>query len=232
MAYGIFILIILSTTIIPNSEIKNQEKNSAPFQMRFFWEIIFNKNFLGYASFMMASNATYFSFVATAPFLFKKFGYSGPMVGYSLCAASFPYMFSSFLGRKLSLQRTNLQIIFIGITLNVLGGLVLTSLFFLNWQHLLALMIPVFIITIGNGLLMPFCSANAIALFPQSAGLVTGILGAAQLAASAVATALMGIFENGTLLPFTLLVLGVSGYALTYFLSHFGHQNALSLKKK
>ncbi|APJ02968.1 multidrug effflux MFS transporter [Silvanigrella aquatica] len=217
--YGGIIIFILMTPIIPN--IKNKTIKNSTFDFAAFLKIIFDKRFFGYALFMMASNATYFSFVAACPFLLNKFGYSPATVGYAFCAASFPYMFASFLGRKLSFSMTSNQIIFTGISVNIIGGLALLIMYLFNWQHLLALMIPVFIITIGNGLLMPFSSANAISLFPNNAGLVTGTLGSLQLTAAGIGTVAMGFVENGTLLPLGLFDFFVSLSAFLYFLIVF-----------
>ncbi len=225
VGYGIVVIAILLSPIIPKSKEKCN-KNSV-FEFKFFLKILMDKKFFGYALFMMASNATYFSFVAASPFLLKKFGYSPAAVGYALCAASFPYMFASFLGRRLFLKNTSLRIIFLGICLNVFGGFLFIPMFISNWNHMLTLMIPVFIITIGNGLLMPFSSANAISLYPNNAGMVTGTLGSLQFIAAGIGAAIMGEVENGTLLPLALFVLCISFIAIVYFLTVYG---VLSLK--
>ena len=216
VGYGIVIIVFLLSPIIPKLVVNN--KRSSAFDIKTFLSILLDKKFFGYALFMMASNATYFSFVAASPFLLKKFGYSPSAVGYALCAASFPYMLASFLGRKLSLRNSSLRIIFFGLFLNVFGGVVLIMMFFSSWHHMLALMIPVFIITIGNGLLMPFSSASAISLYPSNSGLVTGTLGSLQLTAAGLGTVAMGIIENGTLLPLGLLVLCISLFSIFYFI--------------
>lgn len=216
IVYGILVISILFSPIIPKLKIRNK-KNPA-FEFTVFLNTLMDKKFFGYAMFMMTSNATYFSFVAASPFLLKKFGYSPATVGYALCAASFPYMLASILGKKLSLKNTSLKIIFFGLCLNVFGGILFIVLFLSDWHHMLALMIPVFVITIGNGLLMPFSSASAISLFPKNAGMVTGTLGSLQLIAAGIATTVMGVVENGTLLPIGVLVLSVSLFAIIYFL--------------
>ncbi len=225
VGYGIVIIAILLSSIIP--KLNEKSKSNSVFEFKLFLKIFLDKKFFGYALFMMSSNATYFSFVAASPFLLKKFGYSPSAVGYALCAASFPYMLASFLGRKLSLKNTSLRIIFMGICFNVFGGFLFIPMFILNWNHMLTLMIPVFIITIGNGLLMPFSSANAISLYPNNAGMVTGTLASLQFIAAGIGTAVMGEIENGTLLPLALLVLIISFIAIAYFFIVYG---AISLK--
>jgi DHA1 family bicyclomycin/chloramphenicol resistance-like MFS transporter len=219
--YGLVIIFMLLSPIIPKLQENNFSQKNSAFDIKVFIQILFHKKFFGFALFMMVSNASYFSFVAACPFLLKKFGYSPAAVGYAFCAASFPYMFASFMGRKLSLTKSSLQIIFLGLFLNVIGGFTLLIMFFLNWPHILALMIPVFIITIGNGLLMPFSSANAISLFPKNAGMVTGTLGSMQLTAAGIGTAVMGIIENGTLYPLGVFVLGIAFLSIIYFIGIF-----------
>ncbi|KAB8029201.1 multidrug effflux MFS transporter [Fluviispira multicolorata] len=223
VVYGFIILIMLLTPIIPNKAKykENLQIKKAAFDVKIFIKMLKDKKFFGFALFMMTSNATYFSFLAGAPFLLKKFGYSPSAVGYAFCLASFPYMFASLLGRRLSLTRSSLQIIFLGLLLSAMGGILFLFMYFSAWQHMLGLMIPIFVITIGNGLLMPFSSANAIALFPKNSGLVTGTLGSAQLTAASLGTALMGFVENGTFLPFALIVLSFSIFTIIYYLSVF-----------
>jgi MFS family permease len=111
-----------------------------------------------------------------------------------------------------------LQIIFYGLSLNFIGGVVLVLMFLLQWEHMLALMIPVFIITIGNGLLMPLSSANAISLYPNNSGMVTGMLGSLQLSAAGFGTALIGFIEGATLLPLGIIVIVISVFTICYFL--------------
>ncbi|KAB8039846.1 Bcr/CflA family efflux MFS transporter [Silvanigrella paludirubra] len=219
--YGLIIIFMLLSPIIPKLQENNYSQKKSAFDIKVFIQVLLNKKFFGFALFMMVSNASYFSFVAACPFLLKKFGYSPTAVGYAFCAASFPYMFASFMGRRLSLTKSSLQIIFLGLILNVIGGTVLLIMYFINWPHILALMIPVFIITIGNGLLMPFSSANAISLFPKNAGMVTGTLGSMQLTAAGIGTAVMGIIENGTLYPLGVFVLGIAFLSIIYFISVF-----------
>lgn len=220
--YGVFILLLIILPFIPT--VPNQttmQRKVTAFDLKALIKIVTDQKFIAFAFFMKVSNASYFAFLAASPFLLKEFGYSPTTVGYAFCAASFPYMFASLLGRRLSIKKTSLQIIFMGLCLNFFGGLLLIMMFFCHWEHILALMIPVFIITIGNGLLMPFSSANAIALFPHHAGMVTGTLGSLQLAAAGIATAVIGFIENGTLLPIGLFVLTIAILAILVFVLTF-----------
>ena len=219
--YGVFVILLLVLPIIPAGTKQNHASNVKTFDCKILVKIITNRKFFALAFFMKLSNASYFSFLAASPFLLKKFGYSPTVVGYAFCAASFPYMFASLLGRRLSIKKTSFQIIFIGLILNLLGASLLIFHYFIHWEHLLALMIPVFIITIGNGLLMPFSSANAISLFPKHSGMVTGTIGYIQLTAAGIATGIIGLIQNGTLLPIGIFILGIAVIAIFIFMSTF-----------
>lgn len=217
--YGILILLFLITPIIP--KIPRRENLSTRNGINIL-KILKDKQFIGYALFMMNSNACYFAFLAASPFLLKEYGYSPTQIGYAFCAASFPYMSSSFLGRKLSMRFTYIHLIFIGLLCDAVGVICMLCFSALNWPSMMSIMIPVFIISIGNGFLMPFSSASAIALYPRNAGLITGTLATAQLCAASLATFLMGVFANGKLYPLGLFNLCVVTLTFSYFIVIFG----------
>ncbi len=154
VGYGIFILLLLLTPVIPklSRPVKTLSNQSDTALKR----ILKDKKFLGYALCMMNSNASYFSFLAISPFLLRSFGYSATQVGYAFCLSSFPYIGASFLGRRLSFNFTNLQLIALGLFFNLMGALCMVGFAYSHWAHMASILVPVFIITIGNGFLMPF----------------------------------------------------------------------------
>ena len=222
--YGIISLLLLLTPIIPKIPvIKKQELNQKEKSNSALLSILKNKKFFGFSLFMMNSNACYFAFLAASPFILKSFGYTPTQVGYAFCAASFPYMFASFLGRKLTYSFSFLQIIFIGLLVDLFG--VGTMIFFAtsHWPNMGSVLIPVFFISIGNGLIMPYSSASAIALFPKNAGLITGTLATFQLCAASFGTFMMGLISTGTLFPLASFNLCVVLFTMIYFFCVFGN---------
>jgi MFS transporter, DHA1 family, multidrug resistance protein len=211
------------TPIIPKLNAQKAQVKLAEGKENIF-QILKNKHFIGFALCMMNSNACYFAFLAAAPFLLKQFGYTPTQVGYAFCASSFPYMFGSFFGRKLSKRHSYLQIILLGLMFDALGVVTMILLSAIHWQHMLAIMIPVFLISIGNGFIMPYSSASAIALSPKNAGFVTGTLGTLQLCAASFGTFMMGVLANGSLYPLALFNSCVVSFTLCYFLFVFRGQ--------
>lgn len=227
-AYGVLMLILIALPIIPKLPV--QKKILAQNELAPNWKespifkIIKDKRFLGFALFMMNSNAIYFAFLSASPFLLKKFGYSPSEVGYAFCAASFPYMFASLIGRRLSVRYSHVQIIFLGLLMGALGVACMFGFAASHWPNILSILIPVFLICIGSGLIMPFSSASAISLYPQNAGLITGTLATLQLCAAAFGTFMMGLLANGTLYPLSFFDLGVVSFTILYFIKVFGKE--------
>ncbi len=222
--YGFLIFILLLTPIIPTLSKTTYSKKLSEKSSASVLQILKNTQFIGFAFFMMTSNACYFAFLAASPFLLNKYGYSPAQVGYAFCASSFPYMSASFFGRKLSHKLSFIQIIFVGLLTDCVGVLCMLGFAATNWPHMLSIMIPVFIISIGNGFIMPYSSASAIALYPRNAGLITGSLASLQLCAASIGTLAMGILANGTLYPLAIFNLCIVFCALFYFLRVFRFQ--------
>jgi DHA1 family bicyclomycin/chloramphenicol resistance-like MFS transporter len=220
--YGFTGLFLCLTPIVPklkHHEIA-QNENGPKFK---FLHLLKNKEFFGFALFMMNSNACYFAFLSATPFLLKTFGYTPTQVGYAFCAASFPYMFASFIGRKLAVRLSHLQIILCGLLIDLFGVLLMFGFAASHWPNMASIMIPIFFITSGNGLIMPYSSASAISIFPKNAGLVTGTLATLQLCAASLGTFMMGLIANGTLFPLAGFNLAVVIVTLVYFFFVFGN---------
>ena len=54
---------------------------------------------------------------------------------------------------------------------------------------------------IGNGLAMPNAQAGALSVFPNRAGTASGFSGFAQMTVAALATQVVGVFQDGSALP-------------------------------
>lgn len=177
--------------------------------------------FCAYATFMMASNATYFAFLASSPFVLNTMGYSPFVVSLAICASSFPYILSSLFSKKISHKFNSDQIIGFGLCGNALGVFFLWMAQSSHWNHVGALMIPVFVVSVGNGLVMPFSSSQAVSLFPKRAALVTGCLGSAQMFAASLATKCVGLFEEISLRSLAIFDTVVIFCAVVFYLIVF-----------
>ncbi len=218
--YGAIVLILLISPIMPRPK-KADKKVKKESSLPAVTTMLRDKRFLGYTLFMMNSNALYFAFLAATPFVLSTFGNSPTEVGYAFCFASFPYMGASLLGRRLSSKLNNLQIIAIGLGFNFLGGLCMLGFAISHYPHMISILLPIFFITIGNGLLMPFSSAGAVALYPKNAGLVTGMMATLQLCAASASTFVIGLFSNKTFFPLSGLALIVVSFTIIYYVRVF-----------
>ena len=63
---------------------------------------------------------------------------------------------------------------------------------------LLGFFIPMALVAIGNGMTQPSAVAAAISVRPMLAGTASGLIGALQMGAGALATVLAGVTEGGS----------------------------------
>src|SRR5260221_676291 len=70
--------------------------------------------------------------------------------------------------------------------------------------------VPLFFVVSLRGLTFPNASAGAMAPFPEKAGSASALLGSVQFAISAVASAAVGVFHDGTAVPMA-AVIGTCG---------------------
>jgi DHA1 family bicyclomycin/chloramphenicol resistance-like MFS transporter len=81
------------------------------------------------------------------------------------------------------------------------------------------LFLPQFIVSFGNGLLMPNCIAGAVSVRPQAAGTASGVVGFTQMAIGAAAVQLVSVLLAGASspMPIVWMMLAVVAVGLVSF---------------
>lgn len=77
-----------------------------------------------------------------------------------------------------------------------------------------AVVIPQAIFMSGAGLVLPQCMAGAMAHFPAMAGSASALFGFIQMAAAAIAGAIVGSLHNGTPLVMAVVISACTGLAM------------------
>ena len=75
------------------------------------------------------------------------------------------------------------------------AGLTLLWLFH-GVMHPLAMSLPMLLITLANGLILPGATSGALSVKPQFSGVASGISGAFQIGMAAVLTLIIGFIQN------------------------------------
>ena len=175
--------------------------------------------FIGYvlqSSFMMA---TFFAFVAGAPyFMIDVLGRSAAEYGLYFMMASIGYMAGNFTAARVT-RRVGLdRMIVLGSSLAFAGTvLILGLLSLLSWSPLL-LFVPMLLVSFASGLATPNAIAGAISIDPTLAGTASGVTGFSQMLCAALVSQAVGMLQNGTPYPMVGFMAGCAALALAGFL--------------
>lgn len=151
--------------------------------------LLTNRTFVGYCVMTCAVDSAYFSYVSQAPFLLDAAGASAGFIGGCFSAVAVTYIVSNLLAARL-MQRFSLgRIVDVGVFFVVAGALGMFALTTLLPFHGLWLVLPMMVISLGNGFVLPLGTASAVAACRDHAGAAAGAIGFSQLACAGVATA-------------------------------------------
>jgi MFS transporter, DHA1 family, multidrug resistance protein len=168
-------------------------------------------SFFGYALCAGLGSAPFFSFLGGAPHVaVTMLGRTSAEYGVWFFVPSFGFMAGNFAVSRLSGRLGINVLIWWGIAMTVVGGLLSLLLYiaFPGWE-MAALFLPQVIIGFGNGLLLPTSVAGAVSIRPQVAGTASGLTGFIQMAIGASAAQLGGhiVAHATSALPLIVLIL-------------------------
>ena len=145
-------------------------------------------------------SAPYFTFLGGGPHVvITLMGRSSAEYGLWFALSSFGYMSGNFTVSRLA-QRYGLDtLIMAGIVCEFVGACVTALLFStLPDGGPATVFLPQFLISYGNGLLLPNCIAGAVSIRPEAAGAASGLTGFSQRAAGAAATQVISLLLAGS----------------------------------
>lgn len=161
-----------------------------------------------------------FAFISGAPFVFiNLFGFSPQAMG-----LAFGLMVSGFITGTMSSGRLASRlgpeaILTGGVAIGGIGGAAMLALSLAGWQHPVAIMLPMWLITCGIGFIMPNATAIALAPWPTMAGAAASLMGFVQMALAALFGIFVGhSFADSTVPVTAAIAAGMGGAALSYWL--------------
>lgn len=155
--------------------------------------------FMGYSLNVAFSTATFHAFLAGAPFIVTDI-IGGTPVDYGLYFAltSIGYMLGNFLTGRLSMRFGANRMNISGSLVSLLGLSLLLVVTLLDLRLLLTLFLPMAIISVGGGLIVPAGTTSAISVRPDIAGAGAGLTGFLQVGSGALATFAISLLHDGT----------------------------------
>jgi len=215
------LLILLLTGFCLKDKVKSAQ--SSQMSGRSYVKVMRNIEFLGYAFIICASFCVFRSYSIESPFVFHKQGYHPEEMGNFYISLSLAYLIGNLAAKKLINTMDVSKVLKIGFFFLVLGGAAMMGSTFLVDNNIYTIVIPMTIITLGNGFLFPVASAAAMtSVRGELTGTASGIMGAMQFLLAAFCTIWIGDICQGDALLMSffmggVILLGVFSYFLLVY---------------
>ncbi len=194
------------------------KKTTRKLQLQHYFGILRNVDFLGYTLIICACFCVFRSYTVESPFVFNKQGYTAEEIGRFYIALSVTYLAGSLLARILMHRMKVAKVLKIGISVFVTGGFCMLWGASTYGDSPYAIIIPMSVIALGNGLLFPIGSAKALTSVPANlSGSAAGLMGATQFIIGAFCISWVGEICRGrafhlSLFMGVIILLGLLSY--------------------
>lgn len=161
-----------------------------------------------YVVLLATLTATFYSFLAGTPLVLKAFGVPPQHVGWTIAAIPLAYVLGNLLTTRFARTRSERFIMGWG-QASTLGGIVIVLLLGLaGVRSPWALAVPLMLVGIGHGLLVPPTLSGAIGVIPALAGTAAAVGGLAQQLLGALGGFVVGLVPHDGQVNLALLMLG------------------------
>ena len=181
-----------------------------------FLSVLKNPVFLTYAFAASTAQAGLFAYITGSPFVFMEiFGLSETYYGWVFGMNAFGFIAGSQFNNLMLRKRTSVQITLgAGSMQFVLGFLLLSGNYF-GFLSAPTSLILIFCYLFCLGVLSPNAAALALAPFARNAGSASALMGSAQMATGAIASALISGLHNATAIPMMGVMAGTTIISLS-----------------
>jgi MFS transporter, DHA1 family, multidrug resistance protein len=174
-----------------------------------FLFVVKQPQFFTYAFAGATAAAGLFAYLAGSPFVFMKiFKVSEQQYGWIFGLIAAGLITCSQLNNVLLKKYSSAQIIKTVLLAQTVIGLLLFIGSAFAWLNLYSTILLIFLFLSCQGFSFPNSAALSLAPFTKEAGSASALMGALQMGFGAVASALVGVINNGTTLPMTAVMAG------------------------
>lgn len=198
-----FILIVSVFLYLPESKNPNRAKSlKAKDVLKDYRDVLQEKTFLYYALASSIAMAGMFAYISGSPFVFMKFhGFTEQQYGWVFGGNAMGFIIGSQINRVLLNKYSSLQVITISSVVLLFISILMFVLFGLDLLSPALLIAMIFTFLFSLGLLVPNCTALALAPFTYNAGSASALIGFIQMITGAGISALVSLLHNETTFP-------------------------------
>lgn len=170
--------------------------------------------FLLYAAILSLSTATFYAFLAGAPIVLRSYGVGPDGVGWYIMCVPMAYIVGNFLTSRWVREKGERRVMQIGQAAAVTGLVLLLALGFAGLKTPLAFSLPLILLGLGHGLLVPPSISGTVGLIPALAGAAAAAAGLVQQLMGAFGGYAVGLVSHDGAVNLGLLMMGFTLCAL------------------
>jgi len=172
--------------------------------------------FLALAFATAFTSASWFTFLASAPYLLSEVLHEPPRTyGLMILMPMAAYILGNAGVARLSVVLGVTRLFILGLALSLASGVMLAVWCVVGLTPW-ALFVPMAVSSIGNGLSQPPGIAAGLSVYPRIAGAASGLLGFLQMMTAAIGALLVGQLPQGTAIPMVAVVGASLALALVF----------------
>jgi MFS transporter, DHA1 family, multidrug resistance protein len=203
--FGAAVLVLVSARL---PETRASATSLGPAGMAWaFTHLLRSPGFLGFALATSFTSASWFTFLASAPYLLSELLHEPPSCyGVMILLPMAGYILGSGGTARFAVRLGGSRLFLCGLVLSLASGAMLILWPFAVPLSPWALFVPMALSSVGNGMSQPPGIAAGLSIYPRIAGAASGLMGFLQMITAAIGTFLVGQLPRGSALPTNLVV--------------------------
>ncbi|MGM9428024.1 multidrug effflux MFS transporter [Hydrogenophaga sp. MI9] len=153
-------------------------------------------SFLLHVAILAMTTATFYAFLGGAPIVLGSYGVKPDGIGFYIMCVPGAYIVGNFLAARLAMGTGPVPMMRWGQALTLGGIALMLVLAYAGWRSPLAFALPLTLLGVGHGLLVPPALAGTVGLVPALAGSAAAVAGLSQQLTGAVGGFAVGLFPH------------------------------------
>jgi DHA1 family bicyclomycin/chloramphenicol resistance-like MFS transporter len=177
--------------------------------------------FVAFVLMLASTTSTFYTFLGGAPLVLKGYGVTPERVGWYIMVIPGAYIVGNMLTARLIRRLGDRRLMLVGQCITMSGPLLLLAIGLAGVQTPLFLALPLILLGIGHGLLVPATLTGTVGLLPALAGSASAVAGLMQQFTGALGGFLVGVVPhhgpvNLALMMILFASLGVAAQVVLY----------------
>jgi DHA1 family bicyclomycin/chloramphenicol resistance-like MFS transporter len=173
--------------------------------------------FIRYLIILAVTTATFYTFLGGAPLVLKAYGVGPEGVGFFIMSIPLSYFVGNYFTSRFIHRMGERTITQWGQGFTLSGIVLMLSLALLGFHNPLAFTLPLILLGLGHGLLVPPTLSGTVAVIPALAGSAAGFAGVVQQITGGLGGYLIGFLSNDNAIHLGMVMFG---FAFCGWLSH------------